>query len=487
MLLGIDVGTGGVRACLYEIDGTLISQGTTKLTTTHFRSGWAEQAPEDWMEGIRVAVRTASAAAAPSKSVSAVAIAATSCTVVVADRDGKPGRPSLMWMDVRAAAEASVVSAANSLERARLAGPNVSAEWLLPKLLWLQRHEKAALDDASIVCDAVDWLTHQLTGEWVASANAAVTRGLYTSGAGWPTSLLDELGITQAGGKLIDRVQPVGSRAGMLTRNAADALGLAAGIPVAVGGGDAYIAVLGLGVNAPGQVALITGSSHVMLAHAAGGLQSPTVLGPYPDPLDLGFDMIEAGLPSSGAIANWFARLLGGSANCHAELDSEALTSEIGARGVRVVPSWQGTRTPVTDADERGSIVGLSLAHERRDLWRAALEGVAVTTRLNLDQLERTTGLTTNRIRACGGVFTSTLWGQIHANSLGIPIEVAGSDPVCLGAAAAAAVGAGHYDDTSQASAAMARVRATIEPEFDTAERYASLADEYAALVTRAV
>ncbi len=109
------------------------------------------------------------------------------------------------------------------------------------------------------------WLTWRMTGEWVAPLNSAAAKWHYRAGAasdaGWPRELMSTVGLDDALAMLPERVVPMGGLAGELTADAANALGLRPGIAVAMSGLDAHAGMLGVGVVAPGAVALITGSS----------------------------------------------------------------------------------------------------------------------------------------------------------------------------------------------------------------------------------
>ena len=155
-VIGIDGGTESLRAHVFDTMGRDVGGAVSDYDTVFPAPGRAEQDPQDWWraigEAVRGAVRTAGVDA---RDVAALALDTTSATVVVTDEAGDPLRPAILWMDVRAEEEASVVmrtgDAALQLNGAG-AGP-VSAEWMIPKALWLKRHERDLYDHAATICE----------------------------------------------------------------------------------------------------------------------------------------------------------------------------------------------------------------------------------------------------------------------------------------------------------------------------------------------
>jgi ribulose kinase len=425
-------------------------------------------------------VRTAGIAP---QDVVALALDTTSCTVVLLDAAGEPLRPALLWMDVRAADEAASVlrtgDAALVLNGAGH-GP-VSPEWMIPKALWLKRHERALYDRAATVCEYQDFLVRRLTGRNVASLTTASIRWHYRNrDGGWPDSLLRALDLEDLRVRWPQEVLPAGEVVGTLTTQAAAHLGLTPATRVVQGGADAFIGTLGLGVARPGQVALITGSSHLQLAVTAQPIHARGLWGSYADIVCKGRHMLEGGQNATGSMIAWLRRLIG-----DADLDTlnrEAAQIAPGSDGLVVLDHFQGNRTPHTDAASRGALAGLSLSHTRAHVFRAMMEGIAYGTRTILDTMAAA-GVHAREMTVGGGASRSPLWLQIHADTAGVPVKVTGfADAPMLGCAILAAVGAGDFDDVDAAAAAMVKVDRVIEPDAANVARYAEHVDRYARL-----
>jgi FGGY-family pentulose kinase len=482
-VIGIDGGTESLRAHVFDLAGR--SRGVGKCAyQTHFpEPGRAEQNPDDWWHAAGVAVREALANAAvePSR-ITALACDTTSCTVIALDADGRPLRPALLWMDVRAHREADdIIASGDAALRLNGAGEGpLSPEWMLPKALWIKRNQPDLWAQAVMVGEYQDYLTLKLTGRWAGSLNNATMRWHYqTEHGGWPESLLQQIGLADILTRWPQEIVAPGKVIGPLTRDAAAHLGLIAGTPVVQGGADAFIGMIGLGVTQPGELALITGSSHLQLGVASRSVHAKGVWGTYQDCVYPGRPIIEGGQTSTGSVIAWFKR------NFAPDMDFDRLNAEAaelppGAEGLLAVDHFQGNRTPHTDALARGAITGLTLKHGPAHVYRALVESVCLGTRLIVESFGD--AFNAKRIVVAGGATRSPFWLQVHADTLGVPLQITEETEACaLGSAALAAVGAGHFATIDAACAAMVRVARTIEPDMAVHAAYAPIHARYRA------
>jgi len=192
-VIGIDGGTESLRAHVFDMTGRSIGGAVSGYPTDFPAPGRAEQDPRDWWRAIGEAVRGAvRAAGIRAHEIAGLALDTTSATVVLADEAGDPLRPAILWMDVRAENEAHDVmrtrDAALRLNGAG-AGP-VSAEWMIPKALWLKRHERGRYDRAATVFEYQDFMMRRLTGRRVASLTNASIRCCEDAISAWNCSRL---------------------------------------------------------------------------------------------------------------------------------------------------------------------------------------------------------------------------------------------------------------------------------------------------------
>ena len=480
-LLGVDGGTESIRAIVFDLEGRPKGSHASEYQTQFQKPGWAEQHPEDWWRAMGQAARGALAAAgiAPDQ-VIAMAVDTTCCSVVALDADATPLRPAMIWMDVRSAAEAADVAATgdpalriNSNGR----GP-VSAEWMIPKSLWMKRHQPELYASAARICEYQDYINWRLTGRWVGSLDNVSIRWHYQSREGGvPHSLIETLGLSELEEKWPSRIVRPGDVIDVLTKDAAAHLGLQPGIPVAQGGADAFIGMIGLGVTEPGEMALITGSSHLQLGVAARPVHAQGVWGTYMDAVYPDKAIIEGGQTSTGSVIAWFKRHFASQTTFDA-MNEEATTIEPGCEGLVVLDHFQGNRTPYTDAMSRGAITGLTLKHTPAHVYRAIIEGICLGTKVIVENFGA--AFQARRIVVAGGATHSPLWLQIHADTIGAPLELTEvPDAPALGCAILAAHGAERFATIEEGAKAMVRTARTIEPNEANARRYDAFYPQY--------
>ncbi len=524
LVLGIDAGTGGVRAGLFDLDGRPLGFHDQAYPTLYPRAGWAEQSPAAWWEALVIAVRGCLAASGVDGArVIGLAVDAP-CDILLADRDGAPLTDSIMWMDLRASAQARRLTDTRD-PVLRYCGGEVPAEWPIPKALWLKENAPDLWERAAYLVEQMSWLTWRLTGTWAVPLNSAAAKWHYRvtdsphpptpspsggegeqpssplprsgregggEAAGWPMGLLARVGLEDLPDKAPGAVLPMGAKGGELSAAAADELGLRRGIAVSMSGIDAHAGMVGMDVLMPGTLALITGTSTCQLAQSPHAVFDPGLWGPFEAAVIAGEWTLEAGQASTGGTVRWLLDTLGGAlpsgAERYATADAAAAAVPPGAEGLTVLDFWQGSRTPIKDPAARGTIWGLTTAHGPGHLLRAVYEGTAYGNRHILEMLDRL-GVPTGRIVACGGGTRSALWLQILADVAGVPITLPETpDAVALGTAMCAAVGAGAYPDLRAAGRAMVRLTTTVEPDaamraaYD--EGYGRYKDTYAALAS---
>jgi sugar (pentulose or hexulose) kinase len=192
-LLGIDFGTGGARVGIFDPEGTPIVFTEKEFTLKHPRPGWAEQDPDEWWSALVEAVRAAmKESGVPAEEIAGISWDAMSSTVLAVDEGGRHLQPAIMWMDVRSSEQADRIARThNDALKYNGYGP-VSAEWGLPKALWIKDNEPDLYGEASRICDCGDWLVNRLTGEWAFSINFASSKYYYDRNeGGFPQSLYD--------------------------------------------------------------------------------------------------------------------------------------------------------------------------------------------------------------------------------------------------------------------------------------------------------
>ena len=481
-LLGLDIGTGSLRAGLFDLEGNAIASDSQDYETAHPRPGWAEQNPQDWWDAAKATIpKTLAEANVRPEEILAISIDCMACTVVMLDEHGEPLHPALIWMDIRAVKETEEVNATKHPILKYVTWSD-SPEWMVPKALWLKRNRSDLYAKADKVVELVDWFTWKLAGRWTLSLNHVTCKWNYASPeGGWSDDFLSTVGLDDIRDKWPEDVLALGEPVGPLCATAANELGLAEGILVAQGGIDAHLGAIGLGAVQPGDLALIMGSSTCHIALSEKPIFDSGVWGPYPDAIIPGTWLLEGGQVSTGSIVRWYIDNFAHREESEAEaqgtdvykvLDAKAAAVPAGSDGLVLLDYWQGNRTPLRDPRARGVIWGLSLSHGPGHVFRAIYEGTAYGTRHILDDMARH-GHKVKQIFAAGGGVQSRLWLQIHADVCQVPIALSReSQCMCLGAALCAAVGAQVYPSIADAAVNMVAIAETIQPNPDLRETY---------------
>lgn len=488
-LLSIDAGTEAIKAGIVDASGNVLASASRKYPTYFPRPGWAEQDPQEWWSGLVAAVRDClGAAAIPPEAIVGISADATTCTLLPCKADGRPLRRALLWMDVRATEQAErIFRSGHQALRYSLAG--VSAEWFPAKALWLKEHEPDIYAAADIFIEYTDWIAFKLTGRMALNFNTVTQRWYYHQpSGGWPHDFFAAIGLEDIAQKFPADVLPLGAAVGPLNAAAASELGLPAGIPVAMGGGDAFVGLLGLGVVEPGDLGVVMGSSNVLSGLTPDEVHFPGIFGSFPDAVIPGLNLVEGGQVSTGSILNWFKQNFAGELGHHAKasgvsvyqlMDEEAARVPVGSEGLIVLDYFQGNRTPHTDSLARGVVLGLSLQASRAHIFRAIMEGIAYGMKDILDTFVRQQ-CPVERVIACGGATNSPLFMQIYADVIGQPIYLTRvTEASLLGSAVTAAYGARLYPSLQAASKAMVTIAGEYQPNRERHEQYQFYAQKY--------
>ncbi len=490
-VLGIDAGTESVRTGVFDLKGNILGFGTYPYQTYYKHPAWAEQKVEEWREAlIKSIVEAIRIAGINPKEVIAIGLDATCCSVVFFDEDNRPTRDPIIWMDVRSSEEAKFIESIDDPARGYNGYSKVSAEWFPCKNLWVKRNQPEIYQRTKIIAEYTDWLTFELTGEWTLGICTTSVRGYYDNErGGFPEGFYKKMGLEDLLEKLPKRVLKLGEVAGRLREEIADQTGLPAGIPIAQGGADAMIAVIGLNALRTGQLAYITGSSHLLLGISDKRFHVKGLFGTYPDAIVDHTYLIEGGQTSTGSVLKWFKmnfinRKIEEEADkqqksIYQYMNKQAEELPPGSEGVLILEHWQGNRTPYIDPYSRGVIRGLSLKHTPVHIYRSIMESVSYGTEIILRVMKKN-HFEVKEIIACGGTTHSSLWLQIYADVTGLPIKTTTtSEAAALGSAILGAVAAGKYRSIPEAADKMVQCQETVIPNMENHKKYKFFINQY--------
>jgi xylulokinase len=451
-LVGVDVGTTGVKAVAIDESGEVLARAEEAYTLSTPRPGWAEQEPDDW-------VRAAEAALARLPEAAAVGLSGQMHGLVVLGADGAPLRPAILWNDQRTAAECAEIEERVGFERlVALTGNRALTGFTAPKLLWLRRHEPETYARIRSVLLPKDYVRDRLFGERATDvADASGTLLFDVARREWSAEVLAALALPG------EWLPPVFE---------------SVDVPGAPGAGDQAAAALGVGVAAPGPVSVVLGTSGVVFAALPAYRSDPEArVHAFCHAVPGGWHAMGVMLSAAGSL-RWLRDAIAPSASFD-RLVAEAERWPAGTERLLFAPYLAGERTPHPDPDARGAFVGLSMRHDRPALVRAVLEGVAFGLRDSLELLGAL-GVEAAVGRASGGGARSDLWLRIVASVLDLPLELtAAEEGSAFGAALLAGVRAGVFADVRDAVARCVRVRARIEPDPSWSAEYAEGYERY--------
>jgi xylulokinase len=445
-VLGIDVGTGSLKAGLFALDGTPLGMRQAAYAITSPEDDAQEQDPRDWWAALCSTCRALLASS--HADVHGLAVGGQAPTLVPVDADLNPTHPAVTWLDPRPSAEAEQLYA-------RLGEPvPVWGSWPA-QAAWFTRRRPDALRRTRWLLGSPDYLTSRLICA--------------------PTALLAITAAELAAGDLDARYFPgawtPGEIVGAVSADAAADTGLTVGTPVVGGHIDGLLGVLGSGVERPGDACVNSGTSATF-----------TVVSEPPNGYPM-FGLHLAGTAANaGAALDWFLANVADPTHGFDDLFDSAARLAPGADGLVFLPNLAGDRGVSHDAYARGAWVGLTLAHSRAHLFRALLEGVAFSFRAMQDWLEAS-GSPVRDVRCVGGQARSDVWNQIKADVLNrtvlLPREV---EAVALGAAILAALGVGAHPDLPTAVEAMVNIERRFEPDPVRVPQYVHVFEIYQAL-----
>ncbi|MEO6349781.1 MAG: xylulokinase, partial [Candidatus Limnocylindrales bacterium] len=363
-------------------------------------------------------------------------------------------RPAILWNDQRTAAQCDQMRSIVGRERLiEITGNDAVTGLTAPKLLWVRDNEPDVWSDVAHLLLPKDYVRLMLTDvHAMDKADGAGTQLFDLAARDWSTELLAALDIDAA---MLPPTFEGPSITGGISRAAADWTGLREGTPVVAGGGDQSANAVGVGAVSPGIVALSLGTSGVVFAATASPLRDPNGRAhAFCHAMPGRWHMMSVMLSAAGSL-RWFRDALAPGVE-FGELVARAADVGAARNGLYFMPYLTGERSPHPDAEVRGAFVGLSVEHDRRNMTRAVVEGVAFGLRDGLEVMIDAGMPRPTQIRASGGGLVSALWRQILADVMNAEIALPSTtEGAAYGAALLAAVGAGWFSSVDEATAAL--------------------------------
>ncbi|MBL7188586.1 MAG: ribulokinase [Phycisphaerae bacterium] len=504
--IGLDYGTNSVRCLIVDVTngdevGSCVYEyetGEAGIILDPADHNLARQNPADYVKGIEVTVKAAITEAKNNAGdfeaswIIGIGVDTTGSTPIPVDKDGtplsmldefkdNPNARAWLWKDHTGHAEAAEITELAEKEHPEYlarCGGTYSSEWFFSKVLHCLRTDPPVFDAAYSWVECCDYIPAVLTGtekpeKIKPSRCAAGHKAMFADQwGGLPArdflSKLDPK-LGELRDRLYEETYTVQTEAGKLTQQWAQKLGLAAGIPVAVGAFDAHLGAVGSGI-APGKLVKIIGTStcDMLVSESTRELADiPGICGIVDGSILPGYFGLEAGQSAVGDIFNWFVNYIepgGKDAGSHEALTEKAAKLKPGQSGLLALDWNNGNRTVLVDQRLTGLLVGQTLHTKPQEIYRALIEATAFGALTIINRFEEY-GVKVSEVINCGGIAEKNpLLMQIYADVTGRQMQISRSAQSCaLGAAIAGAVvagaGAGGHDGFAEAQVAMCGIK----------------------------
>ncbi|HLS73074.1 MAG TPA: gluconokinase [Actinomycetaceae bacterium] len=463
LVIGIDVGTTTAKVIAVDPASSwhVAAYREYRLAEPHPR--WQVQDPSMVLGAVDEALAEV-VTACGDRPVSAIGVGSAMHGLIGLDEDLRPITDIITWADTRAHAEAAELRAqGRARELLHLSGTPVHPMSPMTKLMWYARNDRATAERAHRWAGLKDLVLLHLTGRLVTELSTASASGLLDLGSRtWADSTLELAGARR------EQLPEVLSTTALLelSPQAAERVGLPAGIPVNAGATDGPLGNLGTGAIEPGIAGLSMGTSGAVR----------TVV---PEPrLDEGGRLfcyaltdddwvVGAAISNGGVVARWAGDVYAPDVPAGPQRDVEVLgmAAQVppGSDGLVMLPYLLGERAPLWDPDLTGAFLGVRHAHTRSHFIRAAIEGVALQMASIVDVLDSVTPVT--EVRCTGGVFRSDLWLTIMAASIGRPlVPTDDAEGSALGSAILAMYATGQVESLGAGLELLSPARDVSEP-----------------------
>lgn len=473
-LAGIDIGTTGAKAAIFNLEGKMISSGYNEYTCFYPKPNWVEQDPkmiiEKAMNSIKEAILKSNI---NSKDIVSVSLSTQrSCTIFI-DEKGKPLRPMISWQDNRASEEVNeIASKIDSKEYYDITGLPNNTTWLLSKILWIRKNEPDIWKKVRKVIQLQDYALKAFGAEeYYNDIPDAALSGFYDGNKfDWCDKLLKLFDIDKA---LLPKPIAPGKKIGVISKTVSEKTGFAEYTSLCIGAGDQNSAAVGAGVVHEGYLSVSIGTAANVIAYLAKPYRDPNCKNMVTTHAIFGKWQLEGYQAGAASIYRWFrdeiatlqkAYALETNKDAYEIINELVQKAPVGAKGLLLLPFFASATSPRWNPFARGIIMGLTLAHNKECLARAFMEGITLGIK-DMIVCILSSGINIDNIRILGGPTKSALWNQMQADIYCKPVETLKvTDAALLGAAILAGVGAEIFNDIQEGVKKMVKIDKKYEP-----------------------
>jgi len=478
LVIAIDSSTTSTKAIIVDSSGNVLETAKRNIQLHTPAMDFYEHNPIRWWETTKASISEAvfKLSEKDRNRIAAIGITHQRESFAPFDKDGKPLRNGILWLDGRATKQ---IRAYGSQHVHDLSGKPPGVTPAIYKMAWVKENEPEIFEKSHKIVDVLAYITWNLTGRWASSVAAADSLGLLNIRKfDYSDELLNIAGVSR---EQMAELVPPGDVIEMLRPELVSEWKLSKSIPIIAGLGDGQAAGIGAAAVSP-DVAYLNLGTAVNAGVESTIYKCDSAFRTHVSGIKGNF-VFEA-LQSSGSyLAGWFRQSLGDPKLLGApdpQLDALAEDIPPGCEGLVTLPYWNAVQSPYWDSVARGAIVGWRGTHSRAHMYRSILESIGFEMKLNLELIQKGTGEQISYIRAMGGGTNSKLWSQIMADIIGKPITVCLQDEIsALGAAVLAMASTGVHGEPNIAKTAkeMVQLGKTIEPNKEKIDIYDEISD----------
>lgn len=488
-LLGYDIGSSSVKASLVNADnGEILASDfypKKEMEIIALKPGWAEQDPTVWWTNLKMAHQSVMRqAGVKAEEIKAIGITWQMHGLVLVDKNKNVLRPSIIWCDSRAIPYGEKAMKAIGRERCLSHLLNSPGNFTASKLAWVKENEPHIFDKIDKLMLPGDYIAMKLTDD------AVMTIEGLSEGILWDfkTQSISEEVINYYGipRSFIPEIRPIFGLQGEVSASAAKELGLKQGTPLTYRAGDQPNNALSLNVFNPGEIASTAGTSGVVYGVLGEVNYDPKSRVNTFAHVNYTKELTRLGvllcINGTGILYSWLKQNMALQGLSYNDMNTLAAQSEIGAKGLSVIPFGNGAERVLENKEQNCSIHGINFnIHDKKDILRAAQEGIVFSYQYGME-IMKDMGMDIHLIRAgYANMYLSPLFSQTLAGISGSTIELFNTDG-SVGAAKGAGIGAGIYASADEAFASLKKL-SVIEPEADKASQYQEAYERWKTLI----
>jgi xylulokinase len=487
-LVGIDVGTTGAKTSIFNFEGVVVGSGYREYTCSYPKPNWVEQDPLLLVDSVMAATKEAlqSSSIDPAE-IASIGLSAQRCSAVFIDENGVPLK-MISWQDNRTSYEVEQIREKITPEDFyRITGLPLSTTWILSKIMWLKNNEPDVWAKVDKVVQVHDFILKALGADdyYVDEPDACFFGVWSTDKLSWDSDLMQKFEISPS---LLPEVKPSGTQIGTTSKEVSSKTGLAEGTPLCVGAGDQNCATVGAGIIKGGNVSVSIGTGGMAIAFLDKPYRDPAGQSMVTNHAIHGRWQLEGYQAGAAGVFRWFRDEVATLEKTIADENGKDVfdminelieKTPVGSKGLVFLPYLASATAPRWNSSARGTLIGLTFAHDRGCLARAFMEGITMEQKDIIEAMLRT-GVEVQAARIMGGATKSELWNQMQADMYNLPVETLKvTDAAVLGAAILAGVGVGVFSSVENGVEQMVSISKRYMPIAENVQTYNDLYQVY--------